>query len=219
MSASNAGRVAVVGASGSGKSSYVKRLLKDCRRIVIFDPKGEYQQEGVPSYSTIKEIQAEMMKSFGSFMLAYVPPAGREARALNRLSHLCMKAQEPFEGAARAPELVLVVEEMNLSFPVHGAEANAPAFADICSRGRSRYIEVIGVTQRFAEVSMRFRGNLSECVIFRQSAPRDIKAAAELARVNNDKVSMLRKFEFIRVTEDGDVSEGKITYQKLTRKK
>ena len=41
---SNAGRVrvGVWGASGSGKSSYVKRQLAKRKRVVIFDPQGEY---------------------------------------------------------------------------------------------------------------------------------------------------------------------------------
>jgi len=41
---SNAGRVrvGVWGATGSGKSSYVKRQLAKRKRVVIFDPQGEY---------------------------------------------------------------------------------------------------------------------------------------------------------------------------------
>lgn len=212
MSASNAGRVAVVGASGSGKSSYVKRLLRKERRVVIFDPMGEYGKEGAKVCTTIAQLQEEMRKSFGKFLLAYVPPAGREAQALNRLSHLCLKAQEPYRGATKGPQLTVVIEEMNTCFPVHGGEAKAPAFAEICSRGRHSFIHAIGVTQRFAEVSTRFRGNLTECVVFRQQGPNDTTAAMNATGAAKGQVTALRNLQYLHARQ-GEITNGEISFK------
>lgn len=209
MSASNAGRVAVVGASGSGKSSYVKQQLKKHKRVIVFDPNDEYRREGATPCTTIKQVQKAMAASFGRFFIAYVPAGGKEPRALNILSHLCIFAQQRWKGKSKGPELVLVVEEMNLSFKLHSAEKDAPAFAEICSRGRHSFIHVIGVTQRFAEVAMRFRGNLTESVIFRV-APQDVKAAANAA---NAPPSMIPKETLNYIHEkDGKLKKGKLSF-------
>lgn len=213
MSASNAGRVAVVGASGSGKSSYVKRLLKKERRVVIFDPMDEYSAEGAKRCTSIAQLQAEMRKSFNKFRLAYVPPSGNEAQALNRLSHLCLKAQEPFKGQKTGSQLTMVIEEMNTCFPVHGGDAKAKAFAEICSRGRHSFIHVIGVTQRFAEVSTRFRGNLTECVVFRQQGPNDTTAAMNATGASKGQVMGLKNLHYLHA-QQGEITEGEIIFKK-----
>jgi DNA helicase HerA-like ATPase len=209
MSASNAGRVAIAGASGSGKSSYVKQLLPKHKRVIIFDPNDEYSRIGAQRCTTIKQVRDAMVKSFGRFFIAYVPPAGKEPRALNSISHLCLFAQRAFKGRRKAPELVMIVEEMNLSFKLHSAEKDAPAFAEICSRGRHSFIHVIGVTQRFAEVAMRFRGNATESVIFRVAA-QDLKIAANVA---NAPVSEMptQNLHYIHTT-DGKRRKGVIKF-------
>lgn len=212
MSASNAGRVAVVGASGSGKSSYVKRLIKKAPRVVIFDPMDEYGAEGAKRCTSIAQVQAAMRDSFNKFRLAYVPPSGNEAQALNRLSHLCLKAQEPFKGQKKGNQLTMVIEEMNTCFPVHGGEAKAPAFAEICSRGRHSYIHVLGVSQRFAEVSTRFRGNLTECVVFRQQGPNDTTAAINATGASKGQVTALRNLQYLQSIQ-GEITNGEIKFK------
>ena len=67
--------------------------------------------------------------------------------------------------------MTLVVEEMNLSFPVAGGVHKCTGFAEICSRGRHYGIDVIGASQRIAEVDTRFRGNCTESVVLRQEDP------------------------------------------------
>ena len=212
MSASNTERVCVAGASGTGKSTYVKRIIQGHPRVVIFDPQGEYPRSGAIACHSIAQCQQIMRQSFDSFMIALRPPAMQEPVYLNKLSHLILQAQKPYEGAQKGAELLFVVEEMNLSFPVDkSAEKNAPAFAEICSRGRHSWIGVLGVTQRLAEVSPRFRGNLSECVVFRQSSPMDRKAAALASGADPAQIEALQDLEFLR-GRAGSISEGKLTF-------
>lgn len=210
MSASNAGRVAIIGASGSGKSSYAKRFIHTAKRTVIFDPMDEYYAQGAARCTTIEQVQSAMRASFSGFRLAFVPKPGHEATGLNRLSHLCLKAQEPFKGKRAGPALNIVVEEMNTCFPLHGAEGRAPAFAEICSRGRHSFINVIGISQRFAEVSMRFRGNLTECVAFRCNAS-DVKAAADATNAPANDIRALKDLHYIRSVQ-GDITRGEIKF-------
>lgn len=173
--ASNAGRVGVWGASGSGKSSYVKAAMAQRRRVVIFDPQAEYPGKRLTNLETVRR---EMRGNWTGFRISYTSPPGKEAQALSALCRLLLAAQRPFKETGRGSPMVLVVEEMNLSFPVAGGAARSPGFAEVCSRGRHYGIEVWGVSQRIAEVDTRFRGNCTDTIVFRQKGQRDQSAAA-----------------------------------------
>lgn len=222
---SNAGRLGVWGASGSGKSSKVKQLLRNRSRLIVFDPLAEYAAE-LPGLRNVEHKQASdldkvrlaMKANWAGFKVAYVPPAGKEAAALSALSKLLMAAQQPFKDGKRgAKMLTLVVEEMNLSFPVSGGAQKCPGFADICSRGRHYGIEVIGVSQRIAEVSTRFRANNDETIILRQKGPNDIKAAAAELGTTEAHVRTLKNLDYLH-EKGGEITPGKITFPKARKK-
>lgn len=216
MSASNSGRVVVVGASGSGKSAYVKRYVGGQGRVLALDPMDEYSAQGFKRCTSVEQVRAAMRVSFKRFKIAYVPKSADEMGALNRLSHLALVAQQPWRGK-KGPELVLVVEEMNTCFPLHKA-SKVPAFAEVCSRGRHSHIHVVGVTQRLAEIDTRFRGNLTEAVVFRQTAPVDVRAVVDATGTPANRVSALKKLEYLQ-TKEGQITPGVLTFPKKKRGK
>lgn len=208
MSKSTAGRIGVWGASGSGKSSYVKQQVARSRRLIVFDPLDEYDAAKVTS---VEQVRAHMARSFNNFRLALVPRAGSEQKTLSVLCRLLMHAQQPFkDSGGKGQGLDLVVEEMNMSFPVAGGAENCPGFAEICSRGRHYGIHVYGVSQRIAEVGTRFRGNCTETVVFRQKGQRDRQAAAaelgcKLTELPGENLEYLHE-------KSGRLTKGKITF-------
>ncbi|MGD1880016.1 MAG: helicase HerA domain-containing protein [Kiloniellaceae bacterium] len=208
---SNAGRVGVWGRSGSGKSTYVKGLIAARSRVVVFDPLDEYGKlRGFVTLRSVEALRIEMAKRWrGGFKLAYVPPSMQEAAALDRLSLLCLRAQVPFRDGKDRRQLTLVVEEMNLCFPVNGLPGELRGFGEICSRGRHYGIEVVGVSQRIAEVATRFRGNCTATVVFAQQGPRDLRAAADaLGFADPVEVRGLGDHEYLRA-ENGTIERGK----------
>jgi len=208
---SNAGRIGVWGASGSGKSSYVKKAIKG-RGMVVFDPLDEYGPLCKVSVGTLEGVRKAMADDWSGFQIAYVPPAGKEPKALSSISKLLMAAQQPYKDTGKGKGVTLVVEEMNLSFPVHGGEAKAPGFAEICSRGRHYGIEVFGLSQRIAEVSTRFRGNCTETVVLRQQGPRDQAAATDAIGGRKAEIAALSNLEYIHERQ-GNIKKGKISYR------
>lgn len=216
---SNAGRIGVWGRSGSGKSSFVKKLIKGRKRLIIFDPLDEYGPElrirsiAHRKANDLDEVRKAMASDWRSFRVAYVPPAGQEAAALSALCKLLMAAQQPFKDGRSAQTITLVVEEMNLSFPVGGGVQKCPGFAEICSRGRHFGIEVFGVSQRIAEVNTRFRGNCTETVVLKQRGPRDVDAAAAELGIPKAKVTALKPLEYLH-EKGGEITAGKITFGK-----
>ncbi len=196
----DAQRTGVYGASGTGKSHYVKQLIRPERRLVVFDVLDEYRDL---RRVDLNGVLAAASASYRDFRVRYCPPVGAEGDALSRLCDVLKVIQEPYkQEQSGAPELTLVVEELNVAFPVHGGEARARGFAEICSRGRHWGVNVLGVSQRIAEVSPRFRGNMSEVVIFMQLEPIDItRAKAALGRsVPVEEIEELQPREYIRRT-------------------
>lgn len=207
--ASSARRIGVWGASGSGKSSYVKRATKGRRRVVVFDPLDEYGPLCRVRVETVDAVRAAMRADWSGFRIAYVPPAGQEPRALSQLCRLLIAAQAPFKMTGKGAGLTLIVEELNLSFPVSGGEAKCTGFAEICSRGRHYGIEVYGLSQRIAEVATRFRGNCTETVVLRQQGPRDLKAATDAIGGHKDAIAALRDLDYLH-ERGGTVTPGRL---------
>ncbi len=208
---SEAGRIGIWGRSGSGKSTRAKRLIAKRKRAVVFDPQDEYQHErGFFRVTTIDQVRAYMARNWRrNFRVAYVPPAGQEMAALDRLSKLLKVAQRPFFDGHDERQICLLVEEMNECFPVTGRPRAFGGFGDLCSRGRHSGIELIGVSQRIAEVNTRFRGNCTETYVFRQKGPRDLKAASdELGGVSTAEIQALQPHHYIH-EKNGTITKGK----------
>lgn len=209
-------KIGVWGASGSGKSSWVKKTIATKRRVVVFDPLGEY--EGFVRVATADQVRQAMRADWKGFRVALTPNrAGNEARRLSKLCEALHEAQKPYretKGKTGAP-IILVVEEMNLCFPVHGGETKSPWFAELCSRGRHSGVPIIGVSQGLAEVSTRFRRNCEKSVVFRQNGDADQKAAAA---VIGCKISDLPKENLEYVSQQGGkIERGKLTFPAKNR--
>lgn len=206
----DARRIGVYGASGSGKSTRVKDLMRGAERVVVFDPMDEYASHRFARCTSLARVLAGMKRGWaGGFRIAYVPPSNREAEALHKLALLLMQAQAPYRDERDARKIVLVVEELNLSFPVAALPRDIYGMGELCSRGRHYGIEVIGVTQRLAEVNTRFRGNTSEAYFFRQSDHVDVQAVGRMLGPQWAKhVQELQDHHYLRRV-GGQITDGK----------
>jgi hypothetical protein len=212
VSASNAGRIGVWGASGSGKSAFTKRLIAGRKRVVILDPMAEYAKgQRVIACQSADAVRRAMIANWSGFRLALVPEPGNESAYLNQLCHLILAAQKPYLDGASKSGMTLVVEEMNTCFPLHGSDKKCPKFAAMCSRGRHSGVEVIGISQRMAEVATRFRGNCTETVLLRQQGPNDLRAASDTTGIGADRIRALKNLEYLHY-KAGNVTGGKLTF-------
>jgi len=197
---SQAGRIGIWGASGSGKSHYTKKRFKSAKRVIVFDTMREYGAEGFETVGPeLDAVRRAIVSNPRGFRIAYAPPPGPRNRSLNALSFAIRKMQEAYaEGRGGAP-VTFIVDELRLAFPVNGGAEKCPEFSELCSTGRHYGITLVGTSQRIAEVSTNFRGNCSETVIFEQKGPRDVKAAAlelGLMRGGDELVAELAKQKF-----------------------
>lgn len=142
---------AVLGASGSGKSAYIKAEIRARKppRLLIYDPEGEYLAFGraVSSLADVHSVLAQAGPA-GKFKLIFRPHAD-PARAVKQFDFLCRMAFE-------AGNLLYIAEEL--------ADVTTPSRAPVgwsmmSRRGRKRGCHVIGASQRPANIDKNFLGN------------------------------------------------------------
>lgn len=207
----DAQRIGIWGASGSGKSTLAKVLCAKAGRVVVFDPMDEYRGLGFRRCETFREVAGYIKQNWrGRFRIAYVPPEHREAAALHRLAHLLRQIQQPYYEGKPIPKLTLVVEEMNTGYPVRDLPAELSGFPGLCSRGRHYGIEIIGISQRIAEVNTRFRGNTNVAYFFAQGDHRDTTTITQMiGPEHRAALHALQRHEYLRRGEDRAVVKGR----------
>lgn len=157
----------ITGRRGSGKSTRAKAMTKGKPKVVVFDPLDEYTGGKIVKCYSLPEVGRAIRRLYGrGFAISYVPSAGGEAECLHRLTSALWQVQSPYEDGRDARKLTLVVEEMDLSFPSHKIPTEFSGMSNIVNRGRHVGIEVVGVTQRPAQVSKTFRGNVLTTYVF-----------------------------------------------------
>lgn len=201
--------VAVLGATGSGKSLYVHAELRRRRprRLLVWDfsPEDEYAQHC--HYVTLGELLAEGAAAGrrGAFALALHPSADPKARA-RQFDIWCTAAY-------RLGDCTLVVEE--LRFVTKPGWSPVP-WSQAVLTGRKRGLSIIGTTQRPAHVDKDFLSNATILHCGRLGYDDDVKTAAVELRVRPDQVPTepLAWVELDRTS--GRLTHGRVSVPGLT---
>lgn len=198
----NAEIVAVIGASGSGKSSWLKTsFLKPAarrRRLLVWDFKREYSTAGLVDAS--HDNMAGMVEAVkaGRFALAFTPDfePKRRARQFDRFCRL----------AYALGDLVMVVEE--LSF-VTTASYAPPSWSMVTCTGRHEGLTVVGTSQRPAQVDKNFFGNCTLVHSHRLQDRNDVGVMSSVLDCPPGDLRDLPKFHYIeREMETGAQRRG-----------
>lgn len=169
----NAAKIhAVIGASGTGKSSYIKGdLLRSYDRLLIWSPLEETDQYGRFCGGTVVRDKItkliEAVKSPAKAMV-YVP-RGSDAEVKKQFDQFCRIAWT-MEGAT-----VLVEELSRVTMP----SWSPPAWRNLSTAGRHKGLTLIGVAQRPANIDKDFLGNCTEVRCYRVNYDNDAKVMAD----------------------------------------
>ena len=196
--------VAIIGATGCGKTTELKKRLNAKRRArtLIWSPKesldnySAYYPGAISTRSVAEVLQVVKAAGKGGFHVVFVP-------TLNQKKD--MAAFDVFcKIALAAANLTLVVEELHSVTQA----SNAPdGWRRINFMGRGFGVHVFGLSQRPASCDKAFMGSLSFLHVGRLPHPPDQKAIADVIGIDRAEIGNLTGYQAIQK----DFQTGKIT--------
>lgn len=189
--------IVVTGASGSGKSVWVKRHIKTARRCIVWDIDDEYSGQGFERVTTPGRL-VEIISSAKAARVAFV--------ARPALFDLWARCAFAWGGC------VAVAEELaGVTSP-----GKAPdGWHQLVTRGRKRGVNVIGITQRPSESDKTIMGNASLIHCCQMVRAQDRAYMAKEMDINQQMVNDLQPLEFIEKDQrTGQIKRGKLTFSR-----
>lgn len=196
MSEARASIVALVAATGAGKSHWIKtKGIDQGGCVVVWDPMHEYGKLGRTFDSLAKLTGAIRARPAGVFVYQ-VPRHVREDEK---------KMQAAFAFFCHAVyeigDVTVIVEELSL---VTKAGYAPPKWRELIVTGRHRRLRVIGTTQRPALCDKTFISNATLLRVGFLRAASDKAAMSDVTDVPVAELRALRKFEWIEVNDNGE---------------
>jgi hypothetical protein len=180
---------AVLGSSGSGKSSYVKaRIRKDRpKRLMVFDPEGEWSDFGRP-FSNLQEVIAACVAAGDGPMKIVFVPSPDPATAVKQFDVFCRIAFQ-------AERVTFVVDELKL---VTSPSRSPVGWGMLTGRGRKRGIVIYGLSQRPASIDKDFLGNCNFVRSGRLTYAEDQRTVGRVLGVPESDIGALPDLGWIR---------------------
>jgi hypothetical protein len=208
---------AVLGKTGSGKSTIVKRLISQWKpkRLAIWSPDEDLEHYATMFDCVIVRTIGELVTIMGSktkpFRVVYWPSMDKKKRKAE-FDYFCQLVFASGNMAA-------IVEE--LRFVTSATHAPEP-WALLSSRGRKAGVRLIGTSQRPVQIDKDFLGNTSEIYCGVLGYPNDVKNVAEAmslkARVDAKsliaEISAMPLLNVLHVTDAGQKQQIKLTFKK-----
>lgn len=197
-------RVGIFGASGCGKTSKARELIRELNRVIYFEPLADdlrrlEHEDEFKTVAGLNSLAAEIAKHYQTgFKIAYYPGMQAEENELSIISNALMRIQSGY-GLQHNAQITLVIDELDLAFPSGISQRNpGNGFKNLCCRGRHTGINIVGISQRMHLIDNVFRANCSAFYLFRHSEPADIDVGVKiLGREYRQTFKNLNNFEYV----------------------
>lgn len=190
----------IFGKRGSGKTLLARNMIRDRRRLLIYDTIGEYTDgviiEDLPA---LKEFWGKVYR--GNFRIIYQPVDPE-----SDFDDICRLVYECEDLTFLIEELDRYSKPLTLSLP----------FKEIIQRGRHHNIELIGITQRPHGVDKLLTSQAKQMYIFNTTEPRDVDYFKDtIGYPVVVKIAALNEYEYVKYQDGSDKLEvGKETIRK-----
>lgn len=188
---------AVMGASGSGKSHYIKGRIKALKpqRLIVWDAREEYAELATPT-ERIGDVLAGL-RSGKRVRLAYRPKTMDEKQLRAKFEALC-------KIVFAAGNVMFIAEELS---DVTSPSWAPGAWRQISTQGRHRGLQVFGTSQRPASIDKHFLGNATQVRTHRLNYQPDRVTLAQFLDIPLPDVAELKGYAWIQ----RDMREGTVT--------
>lgn len=197
-------KVLIVGASGTGKTTFFLRYLTNVRAEYrfLFDQEGELQQRlGLPPALTPTDLGRQIRTGWILFDPVEMFP-GRIVEAWEFFCDWTLWVAGRLDGRK-----ILAVDELQKLVSTH-SKGIGPAFAKVLETGRRFRLDFVGVAQQVNLLHNRIRTQLTELVCFHLP---DRTARAWVADAGIEGIERLSAGEYVaRNLRTGKVATGRV---------
>lgn len=200
--------VAVLGVTGSGKSTWIKRrfLYPPPERLLVWDysPVDEYAAHAniAPKLGDLIRAAYTCHRRGLTFQLVFKPSVKSREFLEREFSVICNLAME-------LGNLTLLVEELKYVTQPHRAP---DAWARVVMTGRKVGLTVIGTSQRPAHIDKDFLGNATVIHTGRLMYPEDISATAKAMCCDQARIRALNMLDWLESDERRELTSGSLTF-------
>lgn len=193
-------RIGIFGKSGCGKSTLAKQMMASVDRLVVYDTLCEYEENGCAVARSVVELLKMAKKP--RFKIAYQPAIDAEhEKELRKVAEALLLIQKPYCDGRNYPQITLLVEEMSLSVP-NKTGGDVRIMQNLANMGRHYGINLIGISQRPANVNVTFRASLTEFYFFSLVNKNDIdEVAGIIGRENAEMLKRLPNHQAFRYSD------------------
>lgn len=175
----------VFGQTGTGKSQYTKRIIKQSKRVLVIDPQDEYV--GIHHCETEGELKEYVEKNSKVFRVGV-----SDLRLFDYCSDLI----------SLCPDSLLIVEESQRIIPPRAVLPES--FEDLIYRGRHSGTSIHLIAQRPTTVDIAVRSQFHKLITFRQTESRDIDWILDVSGYElEEEIKHLEVMEFIEINREG----------------
>lgn len=173
--------------SRSGKTASASRSAASAKRVVAWDPQGDWLKFGLTQCATVRELALELSAHTTSpARLAFV---GGRLRG-DDFSKFCRAAF----AWGRLARCVVVVEE--LSWVTHPGKA-PDGWLELVTGGLKYGIDIVSITQRPAESDKTALSQATVIRCFQMERADDVRYMAKELRVDVARVDALKRLEYL----------------------
>lgn len=204
----------IVGKRGCGKSTEQFRIQRSVRRVIVWDPLGQYRKKPelrsqfTFECSTPSALKAYLRENFRKdFRILYVPLQG------NLLAHWRAVGQLAYSTG----NLMLCIDEIGMlcdggKFAVD-CKGQDPILESIVHYGRHRAVQVVATTQLPTDVALRYRSLCVDIRMFKVDEPAHVAYLAEkVGWETANRLPKLQEFDYVVWVDTGE------TYQARTER-
>lgn len=179
--------ISIIGGKGTGKTTLLKMLLKQMKRVVVFDPLNAITGKSIDAYKikVQKNFSEEQVNKMAKVINLFLK---RDKNVV--ISCLDMIQEEEIELAnLLIPKLnfkdgYMFIDEVHEFSPLHSGSLETERFVRHC---RNRNIGVVMTTQRPASVKKNTLALTDYLILFRVTWTHDLEAVKDLIRNQCDK--------------------------------
>lgn len=192
----------VTGKSRSGKSAWLKEQIKEDARVIVFDIKGEYDDEmGFEVIDTFPDLISRLKSEYGAARIAYRPMTPiKEFGAWSKAAFIWCKMTE----------CTIVAEEL--------ADVTSPAKApdgwgQVCRQAQGFGAKIFAVTQRPSESDKTALGNATLIHCCQMVRANDRAYMAREMDCDEGKINSLKfPFYWEKDMKTGRLRKGKLAF-------